>query len=218
DAFAEILHESMLALDIDTKSEIADHRSLDDPRHLILNGLLLRDVRQLDDIADASLLAHHRSDHELEVAPADTVLRARDGHEILKARALTVRVLVEKKHALTGELASVEMRYLLADVGLDRFQQRAQAFVQIDDLAVRSDDHHIAADAVDGAFDPRHLRTGAGIDLDGARRRADLVLLLRRGDLDAGLVIGQPGHRVRDARERRQDRAPRRPRECDDHE
>src|SRR5262249_9412706 len=100
DTFAEVVHETVLALNVDAEREITDHRSLDNSRHFVLDGLLLRDVRQLDDKADASPLAHHRRDYELEVASADTVLRARNSHDILQAGTLTVRVLVNEEHAL----------------------------------------------------------------------------------------------------------------------
>jgi hypothetical protein len=151
-----------------------------------------------------------------EVASAGLDLRTRCRRKILHAGTLIVRVCMEEKHALAGELAGVELRQLLADIGFDRFQQRAQALVQVDDLAVGRDDHHVAGDAVDGAFDPGHLRPRTRIGLDGARHAADLVLLLGGGDLNPVLVIGEPGHGVLDARERWQQRPRRRQGEQND--
>ena len=146
------LHEAGLALEIDTYREIPEAS----PRLTISltsarDRLPLRDGRQLDDLATPISLHDHRRD----VDPSKSVHRRCQTGCAKQTRASPGGRdddpgLIKNMHWPLG-LSASNCGKSSANVGLDRLQQRTHDCVQVDDLAVGGDDHHVAAYAVDVA-------------------------------------------------------------------
>ena len=146
----EIEHEVLLAFERNTLREVAGHRGLDQAVDLGLDCLLDGLVPPFDDRAGAlAVLIHDRRGHQVEFLAADRDVALVGTGEQIEQPALMGWVLVEHVHVGAEQLAGVEIRQHLAQLGLGLMHHLLQGRVHVDDVVVVVGDHHIRADDVE---------------------------------------------------------------------
>ena len=184
--------------------------------------LIASDVRgaiePLDRHADAlAAVVGDRRDGEAERAAAEIDGGAMRLMQPRQHPALVRRILVEHVDVRAEQLRRLEVRQVLADVGLGGAEHLDDGAVHVDDLHVAVGDHHVGGDVVEADLDaqvlvadaPRLLHLEAQAHLHRLQRLQHAAGLVVAGDVDAVLVVarGEAAEGVHRLAERRTDGA-----------
>ena len=175
----EIEHEVLFAFERYALREIAGNRSLDQTIDFALDRLLDGLIAPFHDRAGTlAVRINDRGGHQMEFLAADRDVGFVRTGERIQQSALMGGVLMEHVHIGADQLAGVEVRQHLAQLGLGLLHHLLQGRVHVHDVVVAVGDHHVRLD---------HVEAGAHPQIDHLLRDRLLEHLGRLGDL-ANLV------------------------------
>ena len=154
--------EAALALSRHALTQVAMRGRLDQCRHFLFNGYLSRPIDPLDRRPQAITTIIQNGRHgQIEAAAAhmngDSMGRA----EALKQCALVRQILVKKFDVLAHQIASREVAQILADICLRLSEHTNNRPVEINDVQIPVDNHHIGCHVVETDLDTPRFFTHA---------------------------------------------------------